>query len=71
MSGENLYYLPTKNVSSWLIGIVSVIFIILGAFLWYAIASAVRLHAKLEKIMNYVPEEEQDEENLITIEVDY
>lgn len=71
MSGQGgSYYLDTKNVSSWLIAIVSTVFILLGAFLCYAIGSAVRLRARLQKILNFVEEEENDEENLISIDDD-
>lgn len=75
MSGERgSYYLDTKNVSSWLIAIVSTVFILLGAFLCYAIGSAVRLRARLQKILNFVEEdnekENNEEENLISIDDD-
>lgn len=70
MSGESgSYYMNTKNVSSWLIAIVSIVFILLGAFLCYAIGSAVRLHARLQKLLNFV-DGDNDEENLISIDVD-
>lgn len=67
MSGEGGLYLSTKNVSSYLIAIVTVVFILLGAFLCYAIGSAVRLQARLQKILSFV-QGEKEEETLISID---
>ncbi|GIY86110.1 hypothetical protein CDAR_372351 [Caerostris darwini] len=62
-SDINLYLFATNVLAPWIIGVISFIFVIIGAFMCYAIGAAVRLRNKLEKLAMYMQEYEDDQIN--------
>ncbi|GFT69913.1 hypothetical protein NPIL_483181 [Nephila pilipes] len=48
-SDSNLYLFATNVLAPWIIGVISFIFVLVGAFMCYAIGAAVRLHHRLER----------------------
>lgn len=70
VSETNLYFVATYVLAPWVIGVISFIFVIVGAFMCYAIAAAVRLRHRLEKIALFVHEQQeaQEEHNIIQLD---
>ncbi|GIY31051.1 hypothetical protein CEXT_270631 [Caerostris extrusa] len=64
-SDINLYLFATNVLAPWIIGVISFIFVIIGAFMCYAIGAAVRLRHKLEKLAMYMQEYENDQIKLV------
>lgn len=66
---DDLYLHATYVLAPWIIGIISFIFVIVGAFMCYAIAAAVRLQYRLEKIASFVHEQQEahEDHNIITL----
>ncbi|GFY46264.1 uncharacterized protein TNIN_202971 [Trichonephila inaurata madagascariensis] len=68
MASDNLYLFATNVLAPWIIGVISFLFVLIGAFMGYAIASAVRLRHKLEKLAIYMQEVQDEQNKLVTFD---
>ncbi|KAF8790283.1 hypothetical protein HNY73_005335 [Argiope bruennichi] len=64
----NLYLFATNVLAPWIIGVISFLFVLIGAFMCYAIGAAVRLRHRLEKFAIYVQEVDDDHYKLVTLD---
>lgn len=70
MASDNLYLFATNVLAPWIIGVISFIFVLIGAFMCYAIGAAVRLHHRLEKLAIYMQEVQDEQNKLVTFDED-